>query len=96
LRIPLNQEYGEIIYVVDEGYLIHPSFFHSRSEVKGMHGYAYPKTPEALPILIMNDEMTKTFPINKKYKYIDIPHIVLRSLFPSMKRVDFGLSNYLN
>jgi len=96
LKIPLDPKYGEIIYVVDEGHLIHPSFFHSKSEVKGMHGYAYPKTPEALPILIMNDEMTKTFPINKEVKYIDIPHLILRSLFPSTKRVNFGLSGYLN
>lgn len=96
LKIPLDPKYGEIIYVVDEGYLIHPSFFHSRSEVKGMHGYAYPKTPEAFPILIMNDEMAKTFPTNKKVKYIDISHLVLRSLFPNMKHVSFGLSSYVN
>ena len=96
LKIPLDPKYGEIIYAVDEGYLIHPSFFHSRSEVKGMHGYAYPKTPEAFPILIMNDEMAKTFPTNKRVKYIDISHLVLRSLFPNMKHVSFGLSSYVN
>ena len=96
LKIPLDPKYGEIIYVVDEGYLIHPSFFHSRSEVKGMHGYAYPKTPEASPILIMNDEMVVTFPTTKKVEYIDIPHLVLRSLFPNMKHVSSGLSSYLD
>ena len=96
LKIPLDPKYGETIYAVDEGYVIHPSFFHSRSEVKGMHGYAYPKTPEAFPILIMNDEMAKTFPTNRKVKYIDIPHLVLRSLFPNIKHVDFGLSSYVN
>ena len=96
LKIPLDPKYGEIIYVVDEGYLIHPSFFHSRSEVKGMHGYAYPKTPEASPILIMNEEMAKTLPTIKKVKYIDIPHLVLRSLFPNMKHANFGLSSYVN
>ena len=95
LKIPLDPKYGETIFVVDEGYLVHPSFFHSISEVKGMHGYAYPKTPEALPILIMNDEMAKTFPTNKKVRYIDMPHFVLHSLFPSAKRVNFGLSGYL-
>jgi len=96
LKIPLDPKYGETIYAVDEGYVIHPSFFHSRSEVKGMHGYAYPKTPEAFPILIMNDEMAKTFPTNRKVKYIDIPHLVLRSLFPNIKHVNFGLSSYVN
>lgn len=96
LKIPLDPKYGETIFVVDEGYLVHPSFFHSRSEVKGMHGYAYSKTPEAFPILIMNNEMAKICPTNKEIKFVDIPHLVLHSLFPSSKRVNFGLSNYLN
>jgi len=96
LKIPLDPKYGEIIYAVDEGYLIHPSFFHSRSEVKGMHGYAYPKTSEAFPILIMNDEMAKAHPTNEKVKYIDISHLALRSLFPNMKHANFGLSSYAN
>jgi len=91
LKMPFDPKYGEMIYVVDEGYLIHPSFFHSRSKPRGMHGYAYPKTPEAFPILIMNDEMVNTLPTNDKVKYIDIPHLILSALLPVTKHTPFGL-----
>ncbi len=96
LKIPLDPKYGEAIYVVDEGHLIHPSFFHSRSEPKGMHGYAYPKTPEAFPILIMDGEMAAVSPKDRRIRFIDVPHLVLRSLLPDIGQADFGLSSYVD
>jgi len=80
LKTPLDLKYGEIIYVVDEGYVLHPCFFHSKSLVKGMHGYAYSKTPEALPLIIMNSEIAKNFQISKQVTYTDIAHLILQSL----------------
>jgi len=83
LKTPLDLKYGEIIYVVDEGYVLHPCFFHSKSLVKGMHGYAYSKTPEALPIMIMNSEIAENFQISKQVTYADIAHLILQSLLPN-------------
>lgn len=83
LKIPLDLKYGEIIYVIDEGYVIHPCFFHSKSVVNGMHGYAYPKTPEATPILIANSEIAESFRINRQVTYTDIAQLILHSLLPN-------------
>ena len=82
LKIPLDIKYGETIFAVDEGYVLHPCFFHSKSLVKGMHGYAYPKTPEALPIMILNGEIAKNFQISKRVTYTDIAPVILHSLLP--------------
>ena len=82
LKIPLDQKYGETIYVLDEGYIFHPCFFHSKSIVNGMHGYAYPKTPEALPTIIATGEIADNFQMNKQVKYIDIAQSILLSLLP--------------
>jgi predicted AlkP superfamily pyrophosphatase or phosphodiesterase len=82
LKIPLDTKYGEEIFAVDEGYVLHPCFFHSKSSVKGMHGYAYPKTPEALPIIILNGEIAKNFQISNHVTYTDIAPLILQSLLP--------------
>lgn len=80
LKIPLDLKYGEIIYVINESYVIHPDFFHSKFIVNGMHGYAYPRTPEALPVLIMNGQMAQSFHIDRAITYADILPLILRSL----------------
>ena len=95
LKIPLDPKYGETIFVVDEGYVIHPDFFHSKSVVNGMHGYAYPKTSEALPILIMNKEMAETFQDKKQVKFTDISHLILSSIVPNPERASLGLPKYI-
>jgi len=80
LRTPSDVKHGQVVYVVDEGYVLHPCFFHSKSLVKGMHGYAYPKTPEALPIIIMNNKIVENAKISKKVTFTDIAHLILQSL----------------
>jgi len=47
-----------------------------------MHGYAYPKTPEALPTIIATGEIADNFQMNKQVKYIDIAQSILLSLLP--------------
>jgi predicted AlkP superfamily pyrophosphatase or phosphodiesterase len=76
LKMPLDNKYGQTIYVMDEGYIINPCFFHSRT-VKGMHGYAYPKTLEAFPILIMNDKIAENFQISEPIFFSNISQIIL-------------------
>jgi hypothetical protein len=84
LKIPLDPKYGETIYAVDEGYVVHPCFFRSSSIAKGMHGYAYPKTPASLPIIIMNDAMAENCQISKQLTYADIAQLILHSLLPEI------------
>jgi predicted AlkP superfamily pyrophosphatase or phosphodiesterase len=95
LKIPIDPKFGETIFVLDEGYLLHPSFFSAKSDVKGMHGYAYPRTPEAFPAIIMNGEIVKSIPKNRRLTFIDIPHLILRSLFPQARQAGLGLSSYM-
>ena len=76
LKIPLDPKYGQTVFAMDEGYIVNPCFFHS-NHVKGMHGFAYPKTPEAFPILILNDNIAQDFQIGKQFFYSDIAKIIL-------------------
>jgi len=90
LKIPLDQKYGEKIYVLDEGHIVHPCFFHSSSSLNGMHGYAYSKTPDALPIIIMNDKIAENFQISKQLIYTDIAQLILHSLLPDFSTALFA------
>ena len=38
-NVPLGREYGEIIFVVNPGFLILPNFYQGNKPCKGMHGY---------------------------------------------------------
>ena len=82
LKMPSDLKYGEVIFAIDEGCILHPCFFHSRTRVNGMHGYAYPKTDEALPIIIMNDQFAQEHQTNVKYTYRDISRLIINSLLP--------------
>jgi hypothetical protein len=95
LHIPEDPQYGELFFVLDEGFVNHPSFFNQKSEAKGMHGYAYSKTPESRPILIMNGIETGKNSIDAEINYVDISHFILHSLFPGFSYANNGLSDYL-
>jgi len=84
LKIPSDPKYGETIYVVDEGYVLHPCFFHTKSLVNGMHGYAYSETPEALPIIITNGNLAGDCQISKQVTYTNIAQLILQSLLPNI------------
>ena len=95
LHVPADPKYGEIVFVLDEGFVNHPSYFNQKSEVKGMHGYAYSKTPESRPILILNGLQLGENSTKHGVSYIDISHIILQSLFPKTHHVHEGLHDYL-
>jgi hypothetical protein len=80
LQMPSDLKYGEVIFAIDEGCILHPCFFHSRTRVNGMHGYAYTKTDEALPIMIMNNQISQYHQPNVKYTYRDIARLITDSL----------------
>lgn len=75
LKIPLDQKYGQTIFAMDEGYIINPCFFHSKS-VNGMHGYAFPRTFDAQPILILNDKLAKNCQPRKQLTFADIAQLI--------------------
>jgi predicted AlkP superfamily pyrophosphatase or phosphodiesterase len=96
LKIPMDPSFGEAIFVLDEGYVVHPSFFNSKSRVKGMHGYAYPKTAEAFPVIIVNGEMAISLPMNDRLKFTDIAHLILQSIFQKTEQAGLGLLGYMS
>jgi predicted AlkP superfamily pyrophosphatase or phosphodiesterase len=96
LHIPLDVQYGELLFALDEGFVNHPSFFNQKSEVKGMHGYAYSKTPESRPILIIKGIRKTENLIKNGISHIDISCIIMSSFFPGANYTHNGLSGYLN
>jgi hypothetical protein len=79
LRISRDPRYGELIFVLDEGYVIHPDFFHRSRIVKGMHGYAYPRSKETLPLLIVPKKIAESFDLSDGSSFTDIFQIILKS-----------------
>jgi len=75
LKTPIDQKYGQTIFVMDEGYIVSPCFFHSKS-VRGMHGYAYPRTFDAQPILILNNALAKNYRLPKQPTFADIAQLI--------------------
>lgn len=80
LRLPLSRKYGEMIYAVDEGCIVHPDFFYTTQAPNGMHGYAHTKTFEGIPMLIANKKVIQSYSFNKLLRFVDISPIVLTLL----------------
>ncbi len=80
LKIPEDRmQIGDVMFVVDEGYIIYPDFWSGKRKAKGMHGYAYSKSKESLPIFIANRNMMKHYKRTPEY-FTDIYSGVLSSL----------------
>lgn len=75
LKAPTDPRYGEIVFALDEGHVLCPDFWNGRKKVKGMHGYAYPKSTSAIPFLLSNDTMTSFAP-SKKEKFFEFSDIM--------------------
>ena len=57
-NIPLNREQGEIIFVVEPGYLILPNFYQGIKGCKGMHGYM-PDKADLDGIFLINKKLNR-------------------------------------
>lgn len=79
LKIPRDPKYGQLVFVLDEGYIFHPDFFHKNSVMKGMHGYAYPINKEYFPFIMTTRNITLNEPDKLKVDFIDIYKIMLDS-----------------
>jgi predicted AlkP superfamily pyrophosphatase or phosphodiesterase len=79
LKVPFDLKYGETICALDEGVVIYPDFFHAGFLVKGMHGYAYPHSKEALPVLIVSNEITGDLVLSDGLCVSDVFLLILQS-----------------
>jgi hypothetical protein len=66
--------------VVDEGKMIYPDFWSGTRKARGMHGYAFPSTDEALPAMIVNKEMSYYCKNKGRMTYVDVFDILKQSL----------------
>jgi predicted AlkP superfamily pyrophosphatase or phosphodiesterase len=82
LKAPIDANYGEIVFALDEGHVFHPDFWSDGKKVKGMHGYAYPKSTSAYPFLLSNHEMASFASSDNKnfFEFTDIMPWVIRKL----------------
>jgi predicted AlkP superfamily pyrophosphatase or phosphodiesterase len=80
LHIPQDEKYGQLVFVIDEGEMIYPDFWSGTRKARGMHGYAFPVTAQALPVLVLNSEMSKHCKVKEKITYADIHHMIQNSL----------------
>lgn len=72
----IGQEYGELIFALNEGYTIFPDFFRKCNPPKGMHGYAFPVYDS--PIMIMYAPIfSGIFKRKRIAKYVDIMPTIL-------------------
>ena len=52
LEVPPDKRYGFMVFVLEEGAVFKPCFFHRHERVKGMHGYAHVQSEEGYPMFI--------------------------------------------
>jgi predicted AlkP superfamily pyrophosphatase or phosphodiesterase len=80
LHIPSDTRYGESIFVMEEGKMIYPDFWSGTRKAKGMHGYAFHISEEALPIFVLNNEMYQYCKKENDFTYIDVFELLQSSL----------------
>lgn len=66
----VGEDFGELYYVLDEGYIVFPNYFHRTFCPVGMHGYAYPEYDNAM--LLLRTEQKLREPEAHLPRYVDI------------------------
>lgn len=80
LKIPHDRaQTGDIMFIVDEGYVIYPDFWSGIRKPKGMHGYAYSNSKESSPIFIANKNICRYYGSTPIY-FTDIVEGIIKSL----------------
>ncbi len=51
-KIPMDESSGQLVFALDEGTVIHPSYFHASQAPKGMHGYFSTSSPDGFAPLV--------------------------------------------
>ena len=79
LHIPWSdQKYGDLIWLVNEGNLIFPDFFHREKSYKGMHGYDPSLTNSQGTCIVYGSDVDKK--TTKTIALTDVFHILKRVL----------------
>jgi predicted AlkP superfamily pyrophosphatase or phosphodiesterase len=78
LNVPVDPTNGHLIFALDEGYVVHPSYFHFKHPPKGMHGYAYSQSDDSYaPIIISKPNLLSS---KAEEKYLSVQSTLLRCL----------------
>lgn len=75
MKLPVNRdEFGEMIFALDEGVMVHPDFFH-KDNIKGMHGYY--NTTYDNPFFALSSLDDIRLSSNQTIEFVDIVPTVL-------------------
>ena len=80
LKIPNDRRYGDLIFALNEGCIINPDYFHSSKSVNGMHGYADPKSKNALPLFIAPKKIMEKIDLKNGLQFTDVFPLILKSV----------------
>lgn len=70
-----HDKFGEMLFALEPGYVIHPDFFHGKNKVKGMHTY-YKESKDNNGFFISNKKTGKESKINMKDLHETIKSII--------------------
>ena len=80
LHLPTDiRQIGDVMFIINEGSVIYPDFWSGTRKPKGMHGYAYANTKEALAVFIANSNMAKYYK-KTPTEFVDILDGIIHSL----------------
>jgi hypothetical protein len=67
-----NSKHGELIWVVNEGYVILPNFWQGNKRVKGMHGYCSDVQNNDSCFVLSGSQVPSAGDMNIKHKLVDL------------------------
>ena len=71
-----DSKYGDLIFVLKNGYIFLPNFYQGRKQIKGMHGYLIDES-NLDPFLLLYNESLKPLNMKTKFEFIDILPTIL-------------------
>lgn len=74
----IGREYGDLIFALEERYIMFPDFFRKYKPPRGMHGYAF-ATHDAPILIIYAPNTSMVFKKRKAVRHIDIMPTILES-----------------
>ena len=86
----IGDDYGELIFAVNEGAVIFPDFFRRCTPPKGMHGYALPRYDTPILALLHPNKLKLKAP--QMPKFVDVAPTILDFLELSIPESCEGVS----
>ncbi len=70
-RIPASESWGQLMFLLEPGYVVSPNFFEKSSIVKAMHGYD-PTTPGLETFCLVNSQDLRSPVHSSKIRMVDV------------------------